>query len=93
MIAQALDPVLTDLFARAGASDQDRAAWLAERRQGVTATEMAKIMSSGSRERAISDLVKQKREGDSFTGNVYTEWGKEHEPIIAADLAGLGVIP
>ena len=30
---------LTDLLARAGASDQDRAAWLAERRGGCTATE------------------------------------------------------
>ncbi len=90
-----LDPVpaLLDLESRAGASDQDREAWLAERRQGVTATELAKIMISGSREQAIRDLVKQKREGDGFTGNAYTEWGKEREPIIAADLAGFGVVP
>ncbi len=88
-----LSPVLADLEARAGASDQDREAWLAERAQGVTATELAKIMLAGSREQAVRDLVKQKREGDSFTGNAYTEWGKEREPIIAADLAGHGVIP
>lgn len=90
-----LDPVpaLLDLEARAGASDQDREAWLAERRQGVTATELAKIMTSGNREQAIRDLVVQKRDGDSFTGNAYTEWGKLREPIIAADLAGFGVVP
>lgn len=90
-----LDPVpaLLDYESRAGASDNDRAAWLAERLQGPTATELAKIMISGSREQAIRDLVKQKREGDSFTGNAYTEWGKQREPIIAADLAGFGVAP
>ena len=86
-------PALQDLQERAGASDEDREAWLAERRQGVTATELAKIMTAGSREQAIRDLVKQKREVDSFTGNAYTEWGKHREPIIAADLAGFGVIP
>ena len=92
-IDTSLSPVLADLETRAGASDQDRAAWLAERAQGVTATELAKIMLAGSREQAIRDLVKQKREGDSFTGNAYTEWGKQREPVIAADLAGYGVIP
>lgn len=93
MSVQTLEPVLADLYSRAGASDQDREKWLAERRQGVTATELAKIMTSGSREQAIRDLVKQKREGDSFTGNAYTEWGKQREPVIAADLAGFGVVP
>lgn len=85
--------VLVDLEARAGASDQDRAAWLAERRQGVTATEIRDVMLAGSREQAIRDLVKKKREGDPFTGNAYTEWGKEREPIIAAKLAGVGMRP
>lgn len=82
-----------DLETRAGASDANREAWLAERRQGVTATELAKIMTSGSRDQAIRDLVKQKREGDSFTGNAYTEWGKEREPVILGSLAGFGVSP
>ncbi|WP_336653048.1 MULTISPECIES: YqaJ viral recombinase family protein [unclassified Leucobacter] len=90
-----LDPVpaLLDLESRAGASDQDREAWLAERRQGVTATELAKIMAASNRDVAIQDLVKQKREGDNFLGNAFTEWGKEREPVIAADLAGFGVAP
>nr|WP_279543972.1 YqaJ viral recombinase family protein [Leucobacter ruminantium] len=79
--------------ARAGASDQDREAWLAERRQGVTATELAKIMTAPNRDLAIADLVRKKREGDPFTGNAFTEWGNLREPIIAADLAGFGVAP
>lgn len=90
-----LDPVpaLLDYESRAGASDQDRAAWLAERLQGPTATELAKIMTASNRDVAIQDLVRMKREGDPFQGNAYTEWGKEREPVIAADLAGYGVVP
>lgn len=88
-----LDPVpaLLDYESRAGASDQDREVWLAERLEGPTATELAKIMIAGNREQAIADLVKKKREGDPFTGNAYTEWGKQREPIIAAALAGYGM--
>lgn len=87
------EPVLEDLFARAGASDKDRAEWLAQRARGVTATELAKIMIAPNRDMAIADLVKMKREGDSFQGNAFTNWGNEREPIIAAALAGYGVIP
>lgn len=88
-----LHPVLADLEARAGASDKDREAWLAERRQGVTATEIRDVMIAGNRELAIKELVRKKREGDPFTGNAYTDWGSEREPIIAASLAGYGVTP
>lgn len=84
---------LTDLYARAGSSDADREAWLAERRNGVTATELRDIMIAPDRERAIRELVKKKREGDLFAGNAYTQWGNEREPIIARWLAGYGVIP
>lgn len=84
---------LTDLYARAGASDTDRVAWLAERRNGVTATELRDIMIAPDRDRAIRDLVKKKREGDLFAGNAYTQWGNEREPIIARWLAGYGVLP
>ncbi|MFD5599211.1 YqaJ viral recombinase family protein [Leucobacter sp. NPDC058333] len=84
-------PALVDLESRAGASDKDREAWLAERAGGVTATELAKIMIAPNRELAIADLVKKKREGDPFTGNAYTEWGNLREPVIAAHLAGYGV--
>lgn len=60
--------VLDELEARAGASDQDREQWLAERRRGVTATELRDIMLASNRDVAIADLVKKKREGDRFTG-------------------------
>lgn len=88
-----VSPALADLESRAGASDKDREAWLAERAQGVTATELAKIMVAANREVAIADLVKKKREGDPFTGNAFTEWGTEREPVIAAELARFGVVP
>lgn len=90
-MSSTMTDALTDLFARAGASDTDREAWLAERRQGVTATEIRDIMLASNRELAIKDLVKKKREGDSFTGNAYTEWGREREPVIGAWLVGFGV--
>lgn len=92
MIIQSSD-ALADLFSRAGASDANREAWLAERRNGVTATELRDIMIAPDRERAIRELVKKKREGDSFAGNAYTQWGNEREPIIARWLAGYGVLP
>ncbi len=88
-----LEPQLANLEVRAGASDKDRVAWLAQRATGVTATELRDIMLAGNREQAIRDLVKKKREGDPFSGNSYTDWGTEREPVIAADLAGFGVIP
>ncbi len=90
-----LDPVpaLLDYESRAGASDEDRKAWLEERLQGPTATELAKIMTASNRDVAIQDLVRMKRDGDAFQGNAYTEWGKLREPIIAADLAGFGMVP
>ena len=75
--------VLDELEARAGASDQDREQWLAERRRGVTATELRDIMLASNRDVAIADLVKKKREGDRFTGNAYTDWGNDREPVIA----------
>ena len=42
--------VLDELEARAGASDQDREQWLAERRRGVTATELRDIMLASNRD-------------------------------------------
>lgn len=88
-----MNALLMDIESRAGASDVDREAWLAERRNGVTATELRDIMIAPDRERAIRELVKKKREGDSFAGNAYTQWGNEREPIIARWLAGYGVLP
>lgn len=64
-----------------GPSDTDRPNWLAARRLGVTATNMAAIHGGSSA--PVSALIREKREGESFHGNRYTEWGKHREPIIA----------
>ena len=65
--------MLEDLMARAGASDTDREAWLAERAQGVTATEIRDLAKCGAGFRL--DLIAQKRGAPStFTGNQYTAW-------------------
>ena len=83
---------LTDLLARAGASDEDRAAWLAERAQGITATEIRDLVKGKLRQ---DDLIALKlgRKVDSFTGNQYTDWGNEREAVIAASLRGMGIEP
>lgn len=74
-----MSSLLEALEERAGASDQNREEWLAERRAGITATE-AKRLALGE----VPDaLVLEKVLGDSFTGNRYTAWGKEREPVIA----------
>lgn len=72
------------LEARAGASDEDRAAWLAERRTGVTATEMTQLYLKRISKEA---LAAQKLSGvETFFGNAYTEWGKQRESVIAAEV-------
>ena len=83
---------LADLEARAGASDQDRELWLAERMQGITATEVRDLVT---RKKRLQDLIDIKlgRKTDMFTGNEYTDWGKRREPIIAEGLRGFGVEP
>lgn len=78
-----VSPVLAELETRAGASDRDRDAWLAERALGVTATEIRDLYLKGPTYRR--ELVEKKlglRE-DSFTGNGFTAWGTEREPVIA----------
>jgi hypothetical protein len=65
------------------AAYEDKEAWLAARRPGVTATEAAKLARSGAGFRAT--LLREKLSGvESFRGNVYTRHGKEREPILAA---------
>lgn len=80
-------PVLAELMARAGASDQDRTAWLAERRGGVTATEIKNLYLGGPTVKR--ELIEKKlgiRE-ESFVGNQFTAWGNQREPVIAAWVA------
>lgn len=87
--------VIADLESRAGASDQDREAWLAERRQGITATQVRDIvlesmgLPSWSKKQELID-EKLGRRTDDFTGSPYTDWGNEREPVVADMLAGEG---
>lgn len=76
-------PAVADLMSRAGASDQDRTAWLAERRGGVTATEIRDLAIGKKRQGELVDLKLGLKE-DTFSGNAYTEWGKLREPFLAA---------
>lgn len=73
---------LESIEGRAGASDQDREAWLAMRRSGVTATEVRDIASG---KKTVRDVVAVKLDPslDSFSGNRFTDWGVLREPEIA----------
>lgn len=84
--------MIEELMARAGASDNDREAWLAERRQGVTATEVRELAKGGAGVR--DQIAQEKRDGTTaFAGNRYTEWGKQREPALNAVLAAAGIEP
>ena len=84
--------VLESLEGRFGPSDEQREEWLAARRQGITATEVRDLwlLAPGRRELAMRELVEKKlgRKTDSFSGNKYTAWGKDREPIIAELVRG-----
>jgi len=79
--------VWESLEQRFGPSDEDRPAWLGARQGGLTATEVRDLWlaSTGSRQLLMANLVDKKlgRSQDSFSGNKYTAWGKDREPIIA----------
>lgn len=75
--------VVAELEQRAGASDKDREQWLAERRRGVTATEIRELMLGNITDEELADR-KLGRIRDDFAGNAYTAWGNEREPVIAA---------
>lgn len=81
---------LQDLLARAGASDEDREAWLAERREGITATEVAKLAKSPGFE---AELRRIKAGEETFSGNRHTAWGVAREPVIAEHARGFGLEP
>lgn len=87
-----ISQALTDLLGRAGASDRDITAWKAERALGVTATDLAGLMTGNKKQQDLIDL-KLGRKTDSFTGNRYTEWGNVREPVIAEGLRGFGIEP
>ncbi|WP_022886401.1 YqaJ viral recombinase family protein [Glaciibacter superstes] len=84
MSAVTVHRVFAELLSRAGASDTDRPAWLAERLGGVTATEIRDLMVKGPTFRRELIALKLGLRKDTFTGNQYTAWGNKREPVIAA---------
>ncbi|RLP68384.1 hypothetical protein D9V30_10365 [Mycetocola reblochoni] len=60
----------------------NEAEWHAQRRTGITATDIARLSGGGP---ATWAAVKAEKlgAGSTFRGNRYTEWGKEREPVIA----------
>lgn len=71
----------------------DEATWLTQRREYITATDIARLANGGPAQWAV---VKAEKQGTApnFTGNRYTEWGKERERFIVANLEFLyGVQP
>ena len=82
-----------DLYVRAGASDTDREAWLAQRRTGITATEVRDIAKGGAVKRKELIGYKLHPETNTFTGNQYTEWGKKREAALARVLEAAGITP
>ncbi len=88
-----MSEVMEMVAARAGASDKDVDAWKAERRGGVTATEIRDLRLGAI---TMADLADKKlgRKVETFSGNAYTQWGNEREPAIAAWIeAGFSITP
>ena len=66
--------------------------WLEARRSRVTATDIGRLANGGPASWAAVKAEKHGARG--FTGNRYTEWGHEREPVIVAHLTFLyGVEP
>lgn len=73
--------VLAELELRAGASDTNRPAWLAERAGGVTATEVRDLYM---RQITVSALIAKKLgPPEPPLTSQYVVWGNTREPIIA----------
>lgn len=84
--------MINELMARAGASDLDREAWLAERRTGVTATEVRDLIRKGAKHER--DLLAEKLDsaiGKDLSNIPAIAWGKQREPVLAAVLVAAGM--
>jgi len=64
---------------RVVAHASDRIAWLRARARGVTATDVARLSSA----RALDAVAADKRTGNGFAGNAFTDHGRAREPAIA----------
>ncbi|MCL2795580.1 MAG: YqaJ viral recombinase family protein [Microbacteriaceae bacterium] len=67
-------------LSRVVADSSDRIAWLRARSRGITATDVAKL----STPRSVETAARDKWFGSRFSGNAFTDHGKEREPQIAA---------
>jgi hypothetical protein len=84
------DEPAPDHRARIVANSTDRVAWLKARSRGVTATDVARLSSA----RAVEAVALEKRYGNGFGGNAYTDHGRAREPEIARwVLANHGIAP
>lgn len=72
-------PHFSDISSRIIANANNESHWLDIRKNGITATDAAKL----STEKSIDRLVQEKRSPTPFAGNVYTKYGKAREPYIA----------
>lgn len=80
-------PVLEALEARAGASDTDREAWLAERRTGITATEVRDLYLRKITQKQLIDVKLCRVPAMDLSHVPVIAWGNEREPVIAAIIA------
>ena len=92
---QVMSISLEGLEQRAGASDADRPAWLAERRGGITATEVRDLyLKKVTQEKLIARKLGRIPEVDDLSYVPIIRWGKQREPEIAAEaLARYGMRP
>ncbi|MFE4469520.1 YqaJ viral recombinase family protein [Leifsonia sp. NPDC056824] len=89
-----LPGALAELESRAGASDADRPAWLAERRLGISATEIRDLyLKKISFQKLIDQKLGRIPEGSDRRGKA-AAWGHEREPEIAVEvLARYNMVP
>ena len=66
-------------LSRVVADSSDRIAWLRARSRGITATDVAKL----STPRSVESAARDKWFGTRFSGNAFTDHGKDREPAIA----------
>lgn len=67
-----------ELGERIVCSADDTGHWLQARRQGVTATDAARLATAASVRSVLFDKVR----GGGFVGNAFTEFGRKREPVI-----------
>lgn len=78
---------LVDYEQRVGASDADRPEWLAERRTGVTATEIRDLFIGTKKERdLIAVKLGWRAEQEDLNYVRVIAWGRDREPAIAEQI-------